>query len=82
MNNFKEGSYELGDFTLQSGTVLPEAYIGYATYGRMNDARDNVLVFPTWYTGTHHGLAPYIAPGNALDPEKYFIVVPDMLTNG
>ena len=25
---------------------------------------------------------PYIATDNALDPEKYFIVVPDMFTNG
>jgi|TARA_B100000315_G_scaffold259208_1_gene314221 homoserine O-acetyltransferase len=27
-------------------------------------------------------VAPYVAPGNALDPEKYFIVVSDMFTNG
>ena len=82
MYGFTEGNYQLGDFTLQSGDVLPDAFLGYATYGSLNDDRDNVVVFPTWYTGTHHGVAPYIAPGNALDPEKYFIVVPDMFTNG
>jgi len=82
MNDFTEGMYELGDFSLQSGAVLSDAFIGYATYGRLNSSRDNVIVFPTWYTGTHYGVAPYIAPGNALDPEKYFVVVPDMFTNG
>ncbi len=82
MTNLTENSYRLGDFALQSGAVLTDAFIGYATYGSLNSARDNVIVFPTWYTGTHHGVAPYIAAGNALDPEKYFIVVPDMFTNG
>ena len=82
MRGFTEGVYKLGDFTLQSDVILSDAFIAYATYGRLNSARDNVVVFPTWYTGTHDGVAPYIGPGNALDPDKYFIVVPDMFTNG
>ena len=39
-------------------------------------------MFPTWYTGLNDQIAPYIGPGKALDPEKYFIVIPDMFTNG
>ena len=77
-----EGRFELGDFKLQSGEVLPQAFIGYATHGSLNDARDNVIIYPTWYTGRHDGADPYIGPGKALDPERYFIVVPDMFTNG
>jgi len=77
-----EGRYELGDFKLQSGIVIPDAFLGYVTYGSLNDARDNVIVYPTWYLGHHSGAEPYIGPGKALDPEYYFIVVPDMFTNG
>ena len=76
------GSYGLGDFVLQSGIVLSNAFIGYQTYGALNSRRDNVIVFPTWYTGTNGQVAPYVAKGKALDPEKYFIVIPDMFTNG
>lgn len=77
-----EGRFELGDFKLQSGAVIPDAFLGYATHGTLNDTRDNVIVYPTWYTGRHAGAEPYIGPGKALDPERYFIVVPDMFTNG
>lgn len=82
MTQTTNGSYGLGDFVLQSGIVLSNAFIGYQTYGALNSRRDNVIVFPTWYTGTNGQVAPYVAKGKALDPEKYFIVIPDMFTNG
>ena len=82
MNTSKTGRFELGDFRLQSGVVLENAFIGYRTYGSLNEARNNVIVFPTWYTGINDQMEPYIAPGKALDPATYFIVVPDMFTNG
>jgi homoserine O-acetyltransferase len=74
--------FQLGDFELQSGKVLPDAHLSYAAHGTLNDARDNVIVFPTWYTGKHQAAEPYIGPGKALDPDRYFVVVPDMFTNG
>ena len=74
--------YELGDFELQSGKVLPGAHIGYASWGTLNAAGDNAIVYPTWYTGRHDSNAPFIGRGKALDPDRYFIVVPDMFTNG
>ena len=77
-----EGRYELGDFELQSGKVLPQAHIGYAAWGTLNAAGDNAIVYPTWYTGRHDNNAPFIGSGKALDPDRYFIVVPDMFTNG
>lgn len=77
-----EGRYELGDFELQSGKVLPRAHIGYATWGTLNAAGDNAIVYPTWYTGRHQSNAQFIGNGKALDPDRYFIVVPDMFTNG
>jgi homoserine acetyltransferase len=48
---------ELGDFPLASGEVLGGARRAYATYGRLNAARDNCIVFPTYYTGTHRSNA-------------------------
>ena len=74
--------FEAGDVTLQSGVVLPATRLAYCTHGRLNAARDNAIVFPTHYSGTHNNNAWLIGPGMALDPERYFVVVPNMLGNG
>jgi homoserine O-acetyltransferase len=74
--------FEAGDVTLQSGDVLPAVRVVYVTHGTLNAARDNAILFPTHYTGTHASNAWAIGPGMALDPAKYFIVVPNMLGNG
>jgi len=54
----------------------------YATYGELNEAGDNCMLIPTYYTGTHESYAQMIGPGRAIDPAKYFIVIPNMLGNG
>lgn len=77
-----EDVYDLGDFKLQSGVVLPDAKLAYETHGSLNDARDNAIVYPTWASGRHADNAPFVGEGMALDPSRYFIVVPDMFTNG
>ena len=82
MSESVTGRYELGDFKLQSDSILKDAFIGFRSYGSLNQLRDNVIVFPTWYTGLNNQVEPYIGPGKALDPNKYFIVIPDMFTNG
>ncbi len=74
--------FDLGDVLLQSGAVLPQAQITYVTYGHLNAARDNVILVLTYYTGTHRSYEPMIGPGRALDPEKYYIVIPNMFGNG
>lgn len=74
--------FEAGDVTLQPGVVLPDVKLAYRTHGQLNAARDNAIVYPTHYMGTHDSNAWAIAPGMALDPEKYFIIIPNMLGNG
>ncbi|MBJ7405970.1 MAG: hypothetical protein JHD07_22720, partial [Bradyrhizobium sp.] len=39
--------FEAGDVTLQSGTVFPSLKLAYKTYGTLNPARDNVILYPT-----------------------------------
>jgi homoserine O-acetyltransferase len=71
-----------GDIVLQSGMTLPNTELVYATYGRLSAAHDNVIVYPTRFGGTHGDNEFLIGPGHALDPERYFVVVPNMLANG
>jgi homoserine O-acetyltransferase/O-succinyltransferase len=74
--------FELGDVVLQSGKTLRGAKLAYKTYGTLNEAKDNVIVYPCWYSGTHKENEWLIGEGMALDPAKYFIIIPNMLGNG
>ena len=75
-------TFELGDITLQSGTVLPDAKLGYKTYGTLNATRTNVIVLPTFYTGTHEQNEGYLRSVSALDPKRYIIVSINLIGNG
>ncbi|MCH2279026.1 MAG: alpha/beta fold hydrolase [Vicinamibacterales bacterium] len=77
-----EDIYQMGAFALQSGVVLPNTKLSYSAHGELNDAHDNVIVYPTWATGRHSANEVFVGPGRALDPQRYFIVIPDMFTNG
>jgi homoserine O-acetyltransferase/O-succinyltransferase len=74
--------YDLGDVVLQSKKTLRDAKLAYKTYGTLNAAKDNVIIFPTWYSATHLDNEWMIGEGMALDPAKYFIIIPNMLGNG
>ncbi|MDR6519918.1 homoserine O-acetyltransferase [Variovorax paradoxus] len=74
--------FELGDVVLQRGATLRGAKLAYKTYGTLNADKSNVIVYPTWYSGQHYDNEWLIGPGMALDPAKYFIIVPNMLGNG
>jgi homoserine O-acetyltransferase len=75
-------TFSLGDVVLQSGATLLDMKLAYKTYGTLNDARDNVVVYPTFYSGSHVDNEWLIGEQMALDPRKYFIIVPNMIGNG
>lgn len=74
--------YDLGDFRLQRGATLRGAKLAYKTFGTLSPAKDNAIVYPTWYSGQHPDNEWLIGKGMALDPDKYFIIIPNMLGNG
>jgi homoserine O-acetyltransferase len=74
--------HQLGDLELQSGERLLGARLAFATRGALNRARDNVVLFPTYYTGRHGDNLKLAAAGRALDPARHFIVVPNLFGNG
>jgi homoserine O-acetyltransferase len=68
--------FELGDLTLASGETLPDARLAYQTFGELNAAGDNAIVFPTFLGAPAEVLNGWIGEGRALDPSRYFIVLP------
>ena len=46
-------TFELGDFALQRGRILPGAQLVYATYGTLADDGSNAVLYPTSYGAQH-----------------------------
>ncbi len=74
--------FAAGDLELQSGAVLPDAKLAYQTYGELSPTGDNVVVMPTFYTGTHLRNEGFFGAGRAVDPARHFVVSINMFGNG
>ncbi|MEY4267358.1 MAG: hypothetical protein RIS90_1893 [Pseudomonadota bacterium] len=74
--------FELGNVALQGGATLRNARLVYKVHGQLNSRGDNAILLPTFYGGRHADYDGMIAPGRALDPERYCIVVVNMFGNG
>lgn len=75
-------SFTISNFRLQCDLVLPEATLVYQTYGTLNAAKSNVILYPTSYAAQHSDIDWLIGPDRILDPTRYFIVIPNMFGNG
>lgn len=74
--------YEAGDVLLQSGRTFPSMRIAYKTFGALNADRSNVIVYPTSFSAQHYDTQWLVREGGALDPAKYFVVIPNLFGNG
>ena len=74
--------FELGDLALQGGATIPDARLVYETYGRLDDDKSNAILYPTSYSAQHADIDWLIGERRVLDPSRYFIVIPNMFTNG
>ncbi|WP_342713004.1 alpha/beta fold hydrolase [Bradyrhizobium sp. B124] len=74
--------FEAGEVTLQGGAVFPQLALAYKTYGTLNAAKDNVILYPTSFAAQHYDIEWLVRPGGALDPERYFIIIANLFGNG
>ena len=75
-------TFALGNVRLQSGAVLHNAQLAYATYGTLSPNADNAILLPTFYTGTHLRNEPLFGSGRAINPAHHFIVSVNLFGNG
>jgi homoserine O-acetyltransferase/O-succinyltransferase len=75
-------TFELDDVRVQSGVVLKNAQLAYATYGTLNPTGDNAILLPTFYTGTHLRNEILFGAGRAIDPARHFVVSINLFGNG
>ncbi|WP_025155477.1 homoserine O-acetyltransferase MetX [Leifsonia aquatica] len=82
----------IGAFSFESGESLPYVRIAYETWGELSPAGDNAVLVLHALTGDAHAVGPsgpgqptpgwwsgIIGPGKAIDTDRWFVVVPNML---
>jgi homoserine O-acetyltransferase/O-succinyltransferase len=70
-------SITIPEFLLEDGRLLREVPVAYRTWGRLNDAGDNVIVVCHALTGDTNAdvwWGPLIGPGNVFDTDRFFVV--------
>jgi len=88
-------SYELpAPYTTVGGALIRQVRVGYETLGTLNQAGDNAILIPHFFSGNSHFAGKYkasdaapgywdaiVGPGKALDTDKYFLIGVDTLAN-
>jgi homoserine O-acetyltransferase/O-succinyltransferase len=71
----------IGDFKLESGEVIKDCKVGYRTYGHLNSAKSNGVLFLTWFGGTAKAIES-VDPWPVIDTTRYCLIVIDALGDG
>ena len=63
--------FKLGNVKLLSGKILSSVELAYKTYGKLKKSASNVIILPTFYTGSHIRNEGFIGKNRAINPNKY-----------
>ena len=78
----KTFKYSLGNFKLQSGKVLKDAFLLVDVQGKLNSNKSNAIIYATCYAGSHGFNSMSYGLDRALDPSKYCIITPNLMCSG
>nr|VFJ62715.1 MAG: homoserine O-acetyltransferase [Candidatus Kentron sp. FW] len=86
-------SFYMKSYTTVGGETIPDVKIGWESYGRLNAARDNVILITPFFSATSHAAGKYegdseigywdaiIGSGKAIDTDKYYVISTDTLVS-
>lgn len=72
----------LGTCTFASGATVHNCRVAYRTFGRLNAARTNGVLVPTWLLGRSEQWIPLLGPDGLVDTTRFFTILVDALGNG
>lgn len=72
---------ELGTCALDSGEKIQDCRLGFRTYGKLDAAKSNAILFPTWFTGTTKNLLDGV-PDKLVDTKRFFLILVDSIGDG
>ncbi len=77
-----QGTFPLGTFPVARGGAIQDCRIVFKTHGTLNADKSNVILYPCSYGASHPDMEILIGPDGILDPARWFIVIPNMFSNG
>ena len=72
----------LGTCRLASGGAIPDCRVAYRAFGKLNEARSNVVLIPTWLLGRSDDWISLLGPRGYVDTTRFYVLVVDALGNG
>ncbi|GAB2749796.1 homoserine O-acetyltransferase [Terrabacter koreensis] len=82
----------IGDVELERGGLVPDVRLAYETWGRLNEAKDNVILVEHALTGDSHVVGEagdghpspgwwnsLIGAGRTVDPDEWFVIAANVL---
>jgi len=78
----RQNFYTLGNFELENGSIILNCKIGYRIYGKLNEEKTNVILYPTWFGGISEHIAKVIGRGKLIDTTLYYVIAVDAFGNG
>jgi len=73
---------ELGAFRTEGGDVIQDCRLGYRTFGRLDGAGSNAVLFLPWFQGTSRELAWQVGPTRLVDSSRFYVIAVDAFGNG
>ena len=86
--------FEMPTYTTVGGKTIKQVRVGWESYGKLNDRRDNAILIAHFYTGNSHAAGKYaasdaapgywnsiIGAGKPIDTDKFFVLSSDTLVN-
>jgi homoserine O-acetyltransferase/O-succinyltransferase len=77
-----EGIYTIDRFAFENGGEIANMKVGYVTWGKLNDAKDNVILLLPGSSNGRHFADAHIGPGKTYDTDKYFVIGVDPIGGG
>lgn len=87
-------SFTIPEFTTQGGEVIKEMRLGWEAYGELNEAKDNVILIPHYFSGNSHAAGKYaesdaapgywdaiIGSGKPIDTDRFYVISVDTPVN-
>ena len=78
----QDAVHVIPEFTFESGAKLAGMKVGYATHGKLNQAKSNAILVTHGASGVRTSNVALIGPGKAYDTDKYFVVTVDAIGGG
>jgi homoserine O-acetyltransferase len=72
---------DLGACELESGQRIEGCRIGYRTFGKLDATKSNVVLFPTWFSGTTKPLVD-VVPDKLVDTKRFHLILVDAIGDG